>query len=234
MPSPKTFPQKFPSPARQSPHSLHPIDPHSPQDTSGPELRHDTRGGRPRRSTNDDNKRSRSNSTPPDNRVTRDQSLQRTGLLPVSAHGSRTWAQDLNRGWSTGNVEVNVQGQGMIQVGGPPVTQPAAKFNPRRRRSSISYPPTLTTGRTSTSSLVDSPVIPGVTTNVARPPSRLRKDSYQRPRILFYHKHEPHYGFTNFSSHPVLYGGKEYPTSEHLFQSFKVCRVRRRTFAVIV
>jgi len=42
-----------------------------------------------------------------------------------------------------------------------------------------------------------------------------------RPRILFYHKHDPHYGFTNFSPHPVVYKGKKYPTSEHLFQSFK-------------
>jgi hypothetical protein len=41
-------------------------------------------------------------------------------------------------------------------------------------------------------------------------------------RILFYHKHNPHYGFTNFSPHPVIYNGKKYPTSEHLFQSFKV------------
>lgn len=41
-------------------------------------------------------------------------------------------------------------------------------------------------------------------------------------RILFYHKHDPHYGFTNFSAHPVMYKGKRYPTSEHLFQSFKV------------
>ena len=45
-----------------------------------------------------------------------------------------------------------------------------------------------------------------------------------RPRpVLFYHKHEPHYGFTNFSNHAVKYDGKVYPTSEHLFQSFKVC-----------
>jgi diaminohydroxyphosphoribosylaminopyrimidine deaminase/5-amino-6-(5-phosphoribosylamino)uracil reductase len=43
-----------------------------------------------------------------------------------------------------------------------------------------------------------------------------------RPRILFYHKHDPHYGFTNFSPHPVNYKAKIYPTSEHLFQSFKV------------
>lgn len=44
----------------------------------------------------------------------------------------------------------------------------------------------------------------------------------QRP-ILFYHKHEPHYGFTNFSNHAVKYDGRVYPTSEHLFQSLKVC-----------
>ncbi|TRM64453.1 hypothetical protein BD626DRAFT_491873 [Schizophyllum amplum] len=40
-------------------------------------------------------------------------------------------------------------------------------------------------------------------------------------RILFYHKHDPHYGFTNFSDHPVTYEGKVYPTSEHLFQALK-------------
>lgn len=44
----------------------------------------------------------------------------------------------------------------------------------------------------------------------------------QQPSILFYHRHEPHYGFTNFSPHEVVYKGKMYPTSEHLFQSFKV------------
>ena len=41
-------------------------------------------------------------------------------------------------------------------------------------------------------------------------------------RILFYHAHEPYYGFTNFSPDPVEYRGKRYPTSEHLFQSLKV------------
>ncbi|KDQ52780.1 hypothetical protein JAAARDRAFT_138222 [Jaapia argillacea MUCL 33604] len=40
-------------------------------------------------------------------------------------------------------------------------------------------------------------------------------------RIYFYHKHHPYYGFTNFSPHEVKYQGKRYPTSEHLFQSFK-------------
>ncbi|EGN95185.1 hypothetical protein SERLA73DRAFT_187512 [Serpula lacrymans var. lacrymans S7.3] len=40
-------------------------------------------------------------------------------------------------------------------------------------------------------------------------------------RILFYDRNDPYYGFTNFSAHTVNYKGKLYPTSEHLFQSFK-------------
>ncbi|KAL4062338.1 hypothetical protein J3A83DRAFT_4110194 [Scleroderma citrinum] len=52
------------------------------------------------------------------------------------------------------------------------------------------------------------------------PPSRAPK-MVTRPRILFYHTHDPHYGFTNFSADPVEYQGKIYPTSEHLFQSLK-------------
>ena len=51
------------------------------------------------------------------------------------------------------------------------------------------------------------------------PPAELPQ--YRLP-IKFYHKHKPYYGFTNFSSHAVNYNGKAYPTSEHLFQSFKV------------
>jgi hypothetical protein len=58
-------------------------------------------------------------------------------------------------------------------------------------------------------------------TPAIRPPGILKKP--RRHRILFYHKHDPHYGFTNFSYHPVVYKDKIYPTSEHLFQSFKVC-----------
>ncbi|KAF9440536.1 hypothetical protein P691DRAFT_740092 [Macrolepiota fuliginosa MF-IS2] len=54
------------------------------------------------------------------------------------------------------------------------------------------------------------------------PPSPHPSLKGPRPQILFYHKHDPHYGFTNFSPHPVKYKGKVYPTSEHLFQSFKV------------
>ncbi|KAG9315170.1 hypothetical protein JVU11DRAFT_4295 [Chiua virens] len=39
--------------------------------------------------------------------------------------------------------------------------------------------------------------------------------------VLFYDKNDPFYEFTNFSPHDVMYKGKTYPTSEHLFQAFK-------------
>ncbi|KAF9533960.1 hypothetical protein CPB83DRAFT_756646 [Crepidotus variabilis] len=52
-------------------------------------------------------------------------------------------------------------------------------------------------------------------------PSPQHASPKPRGRILFYHRQDPHYGFTNFSAHPVIYNGRRYPTSEHLFQSFK-------------
>lgn len=63
--------------------------------------------------------------------------------------------------------------------------------------------------------------------NIYPSPSSSRRGSPSafspvRQRILFYHSRDPHYGFTNFSPHDVYYKGKRYPTSEHLFQSFKV------------
>ncbi|KAL4075067.1 hypothetical protein V8B97DRAFT_1868361 [Scleroderma yunnanense] len=54
-------------------------------------------------------------------------------------------------------------------------------------------------------------------TGASIPPFKARHD----PPIYFYEKSAPFYEFTNFSSHPVHYKGKRYPTSEHLFQSFK-------------
>jgi diaminohydroxyphosphoribosylaminopyrimidine deaminase/5-amino-6-(5-phosphoribosylamino)uracil reductase len=65
--------------------------------------------------------------------------------------------------------------------------------------------------------------MPGLTSGThTDSPRRSSPRTMVPPRILFYHKHDPHYGFTNFSEHPVTYKGKRYPTSEHLFQSFKV------------
>lgn len=62
-----------------------------------------------------------------------------------------------------------------------------------------------------------------VTTAARRQPLQLEEPTSKRApqRILFYHAHDPHYSFTNFSPDPVEYDGKIYPTSEHLFQSLK-------------
>ncbi|KAJ7283143.1 hypothetical protein C8J57DRAFT_728497 [Mycena rebaudengoi] len=43
-----------------------------------------------------------------------------------------------------------------------------------------------------------------------------------RQRILLNHRRtNPYHGLSTWSPHPVTYNGKEYPTSEHLFQAFK-------------
>jgi len=201
------------------------------------EPRRETRESRPRYLTNGNRKRSRSNSTPPDRRPIHDNTMQqRPGLFPVSADYSRAFAQSQGSGRTAGSLglSLQIQSQGPILVNGLPATQFATNPDPRPRRNSVSHTPAHTPRRLSISSPVDRPVIPGVTTNVTHVPNRLRRDSYRRPRILFYHKHEPYYGFTNFSDHPVEYQGKRYPTSEHLFQSFKVCGILCKAFAPMI
>lgn len=47
------------------------------------------------------------------------------------------------------------------------------------------------------------------------------RNTYTPDEILFYDKDQPYYSFTNFSPDPVEYKGREYPTSEHLFQAMK-------------
>ncbi|KAJ7123141.1 hypothetical protein C8R44DRAFT_705010 [Mycena epipterygia] len=42
-----------------------------------------------------------------------------------------------------------------------------------------------------------------------------------RQRIFFQPRQKQYRGFTNLSAHPVKYNGKEYPSSEHLYQAFK-------------
>ncbi|KAG8220626.1 DUF1768-domain-containing protein [Butyriboletus roseoflavus] len=58
-------------------------------------------------------------------------------------------------------------------------------------------------------------------THIVISPSGGWVHAHARPKILFYDKHKPYYEFTNFSPHEVVYDGKRYPTSEHLFQAFK-------------
>ena len=226
MSAPNPSPQSPPPLVHQDPRSFHPIDTRDPQTDSDPELRHETRESRPRWSTNDVKKRSRSTSIPPDNRLVNDNLQPGTSFSHVSADASRAYAQGMQRGWTTGGVEIGiqVQAQGPIKIGGPPPTQSTTRLE-RHRRNSVGQPPPQNSSRVSISSPVDYPVIPGINTHMAAVPNRRRRDSHQRHRILFYHKHEPYYGFTNFSDHPVMYEGKRYPTSEHLFQSFKVCGV---------
>jgi ribA/ribD-fused uncharacterized protein len=55
----------------------------------------------------------------------------------------------------------------------------------------------------------------------AGPPPAYGRNNPKPKEILFYHRHQPHFGFTNFSPDPVQYKGKMYPTSEHLFQAMK-------------
>ncbi|KAJ7110381.1 hypothetical protein C8R43DRAFT_1042439 [Mycena crocata] len=55
----------------------------------------------------------------------------------------------------------------------------------------------------------------------AMTPDSPQRSMQARRQVLFYERSQPYYGFTNFSAHPVMYEGKQYPTSEHLFQAFK-------------
>jgi hypothetical protein len=161
---------------------------------------------------------------PPDNRHHHD---HRQGWTPVSGNSSWSWS------WANslripGNGLVEVQAQ--VQVDEQWVVHHGRGHMGRdrggHRSRDLIHPlptPAPAPRRTLAPSPVDSPVVPGVTTVGAMCfRNLLRKRSDSRPKILFYNKHEPHYGFTNFSPHSVLYRGKRYPTSEHLFQSLKV------------
>lgn len=48
-----------------------------------------------------------------------------------------------------------------------------------------------------------------------------QRDIGRPRRILFYHRGQPYYEFTNFSPHEVVFEGRTYPTAEHLFQAHK-------------
>ena len=203
--------------------------------------------------------RNRSNSTPPDNRHHHHRAAAdhrhrptqngQTGFAPVSANESWAWGQQwVNTWWKPNSTEVQVQAQ--FQVGGQLVVRGSRELREgrghgedddnrgRSRRSSDAKhaPPTPAPAprRMPTPSPSDSsPVIPGITATDGMGFRNLlrKRHSRHRPKILFYHKHQPHYGFTNFSPHAVMYGGKRYPTSEHLFQSFKVS-VPERSYGV--
>jgi hypothetical protein len=162
------------------------------------------------------------------------------GFVPVSANESWAWGQRwVDNWWSPGRAQVQVEAQvqmrGQWVVRGGPELREAEQGHReggnrgRGHRDSDKRGPTPTPApaprRASTPSPADSPPdIPGITTAGGMGlRNLLRKRSHNRRKIFFYNKNKPYYGFTNFSPHSVTYRGKRYPTSEHLFQSFKVC-----------
>lgn len=140
-------------------------------------------------------------------------SINNQNSSPANPDGSHRWSRYASRNSSTGSIVsiAQAQGQNVIEAA-------ARLIGGRRRRASESAP--------STPFAPDPlPADPSVTARAAvdilNTPTNNPHEP-QRPKILFYYNHEPHYGFTNFSPHPVRYEEKSYPTSEHLFQSLKV------------
>ena len=175
----------------------------------------------------------RSNSTPPDTRNHHDHGpAPRDGgtlFVPVSADDSRSWGVNWAKTfWEPGRVQTT-QVQAQVQVNGPWGGQLQDAPRGRARRSSdarhpnpVLYP-TPRPAQSTPPSRSHTPVIPGVLPTREMGLGKLfRSHSRDRKKILFYNKSKPHYGFTNFSPHPVEYLGRRYPTSEHLFQALKV------------
>ncbi|GJE95776.1 NADAR family protein [Phanerochaete sordida] len=55
----------------------------------------------------------------------------------------------------------------------------------------------------------------------AMPERKASRPQLDESTLFFYEKDQPFYEFTNFAAYPVMFEGKEYPTSEHLFQAQK-------------
>ncbi|KAF9061124.1 hypothetical protein BDP27DRAFT_1338609 [Rhodocollybia butyracea] len=117
-------------------------------------------------------------------------------------------------------------GSGLVlKVGSPPITYSyATATSSGLNMASGSITPAGSPSIQSFSSELSEPTAPHPTTSTSKPlgqPDMEKSLTTPRRRILFYRRRDPHYGFTNFSTHSVTYNGKRYPTSEHLFQSFK-------------
>ncbi|KZT64767.1 DUF1768-domain-containing protein [Daedalea quercina L-15889] len=80
---------------------------------------------------------------------------------------------------------------------------------------------------------INAPVVPSPRLH-AQDPTRGRSNSPVIPPdtdpdapILFYHRNESYYEFTNFAPSPIHWAdGKTYPTAEHLFQAHKFMPTR--------
>ena len=154
--------------------------------------------------------RARSNSTP-------DKRLSTSGHTVTTNVDHRKY-QDRNT-WSAGSAPAIVQRAPSTSQRSPSTTgRNQSQTNLQLRRTPSNSPTTPANIQRTPSNLSTfiSPTLSRRFSKSSQAPARPRA-------ILFYHKHEPHYGFTNFSNHAVKYDGRIYPTSEHLFQSLKVC-----------
>lgn len=162
--------------------------------------------------------RVRSNSTP-DKRLS---TSSHTAATSIDHHKN----QD-RKTWSAGPASPVVRGApSPVQRSPSTAARNQSQTNLQLHRS-VSNSPSTPTNRQRTSSTLSTHTAPTISRRYSRSSQHL--PTRQRP-ILFYHKHEPHYGFTNFSNHGVKYAEKVYPTSEHLFQSLKVCFIFPQAF----
>lgn len=111
-------------------------------------------------------------------------------------------------------IRKGLEDRGYLSDGGKVNIAPTSPAPPPRTPHGP-YPSRASAPRPSTSPQ------PSPLTTRPTPPSSTTLSNGKPNKILFYHAHDPYYGFTNFSSDPIEYNGKKYPTSEHLFQSLK-------------
>lgn len=112
-------------------------------------------------------------------------------------------------------IRKGLEDRGYLSDGGKVNIAPTSPALPPRTPRG-SYAPRASSAQRPSTSSFSSPL-----TTRPTPPSSTTLSNEKPNRILFYHAHDPYYGFTNFSSDPIEYNGKKYPTSEHLFQSLK-------------
>jgi len=156
--------------------------------------------------------RARSNSTP-------DKRLSVSGHTVVTNVDHRKY-QDRNT-WSAGSAPAIVQRAPSTLQRSPSINARNQSQTNLQLHRSPSNSPTTPANIQRTPSNLPTYVPSTLSRRFSKSSQHLPTPTRPRP-ILFYHKHEPHYGFTNFSNHSVKYEGRVYPTSEHLFQSLKV------------
>lgn len=110
-------------------------------------------------------------------------------------------------------IRKGLEDRGYLSDGGKANIAPTSPALPPRTQRG-SHPPSASSAQRPSTSPQSSPL-----TTRPTPPSNTTFSNEKPNKILFYHAHDPYYGFTNFSSDPIEYNGKKYPTSEHLFQS---------------